>query len=96
MGTISEFLGENVISVGVADNVFDLDGEVLFLPFTDKVLSEIEVFEAFSCYCFGPVTACAVVVVDDGGWGDVCHVQIGGSVSEINGVFDAFICCHDF
>ena len=32
-----------------------------------QFFSEIEVFEAFSCCCFGPVVACAVIIVDDAG-----------------------------
>ena len=52
--------------------------------------------ESLVCRCFGPVAACAVVVVDDGGKGDVRHIQIGGTEAEVNGTFDALVCSHDF
>ena len=52
--------------------------------------------EDLCCCCFDPVRACTVVFVDNGGWGDVNHVKISGSVSERNGIFDAFICGHNF
>ena len=67
LGAITDFLGENASVVDVSGNVFDLDGEVLLLAFTEKVFLEVEMFEAFSCCCFVPVAECAVVVVDDGG-----------------------------
>ena len=96
VGTIAEFLGENISAVGVAGNVLDLDGDVLLLAFEDNLFSEVEMFEAFSCCCFGPVSECAVAIVDNGGQGDVRHYQIGGAVVEGNGVFDALLSCHNF
>ena len=67
VGSIAEFLGENVSAVDVARNMFDLDGKALLLSFADKVFSEVEMFDSFGCCFFGPVVACVVVVVDDGG-----------------------------
>ena len=68
MGSISEFLGKNVSTVDFSGNVFYLGCEILLLAFAEKVFSDIEMFEAFCCCCcFGPVTACAVVIVGDGG-----------------------------
>ena len=57
MGDISEFLGENFSAVDFYGNVFDLEYEVLLLEFTDKVFSEIEMFEAFCCCFLGPVAS---------------------------------------
>ena len=51
--------------------------------------------ESLGCRFFGPVAACAVVAVDDGGQGDVRHIQIGGAEAEGNGIFDVIICRHD-
>ena len=68
MGAIAESLGKNVSAVGVAGNVFDFDGEVLLLAFTDKIFLEVEMFEDFGgCCCFGPVAVFAVIVVDNSG-----------------------------
>ena len=53
-------------------------------------------FESFGPRCFGLVASCTVVVVDNGGQGDVRHIQIGGAVTEVNGIFDALVCPHDF
>ena len=53
-------------------------------------------FEDFGCSCFGPVSECAVDVVDNGGESNVCHIHIRGAVAEVNGVFDALFCRHDF
>ena len=67
VGAIAEFIGENISAVDVSGNIFDLNLEVLFLALADKVFSEVEVIEDFGCCCFGPVTACVVVVVYGGG-----------------------------
>ena len=67
MGAISEFLGENGSTVDVSGNVFDMGLEVLLLIFAENVFAYIQMFEAFSCCCFGPVAACTLVVVDNGG-----------------------------
>ena len=66
MGAISEFLRENLSAVELYRNVFYLDCKFLLLEFAGKVFSDIKMFEAFCCCCFGPVAACAVAVVDDG------------------------------
>ena len=95
VGAISEFLGENVSAVDVSGNVFDLDRKVLLLEFADKFFLEVHMFESFGCCFFGPVTVCTGVVVDDGGQGDVRHVQIGGAVAEVNHIFGALVCRHD-
>ena len=97
MGTFAEFLGENFSAVDFSGNVFDMDCEVLLLVFAEKVLLEVETVEAFCCCCcFIPITACKVFVVDNGGQGYVNHVKISDSVSERNGIFDAFIGGHNF
>ena len=67
VGAIAELLGKNVRAVDFAGNVFYLYCKVLLLAFVDKVLSEIEIIEAFFRCCFLPVAACRVVVVDNGG-----------------------------
>ena len=91
MGAIAEFLGENVRTVDVSGNVFDLDGQFLLLSFAYKVFLEVEMLESFGCCCFGPVAAYAVVIVDDGGQGNVHHVQIGSAVAEGKGILDALV-----
>ena len=77
-------------------NVFYLDNEVLLLALADKFLLDIEILEAFFNCCLGPVAACTVVVLDNSGWGDINNVKISGLVSKRNGIFDAFICDHNF
>ena len=94
MGAIAEFLGENVSAVDVSVKKIDLDGEFLLLEFAHKIFSQVEMFESFGCCCFVPVTACAVVIVDNGGQGDVRHVHIGGAVAQGNVIFDALVCCN--
>ena len=51
--------------------------------------------ESLGCRFFCPVIAFAVVLVDEGGQGDVRHVQIGSAEVEGNSIFDALICRHD-
>ena len=52
--------------------------------------------ESFGCCFFGPVIACTVVIVDKSGKGDVRHNHIGGAKAEVNVIFDALVCRHDF
>ena len=66
------------------------------LEFADNVFLEVEMLESLGCRLFCPVIAFAVVLVDEGGQGDVRHVQIGSAEVEGNSIFDALICRHDF